>query len=245
MRRMQWLVGLGLLGVALLFLTANLAARPILQVALSRALGKGAKVGRVQISPLLGSTTIDDLVLPNPSGFGPGSALTIDRLEFDAAPNAALKNPIRITSLRLSGVHAVLEVEGLTTNLGTVFGQLEDAMRNPGGARRFAIDLLQINQAEALVDPPGAPAVAVALPDLTLRGLGGVEGLAAEPLLATVVKQIITEILADENGDLPGTVEEALSRAGSAAARSGSRSLRGTVETLENTTRRLTDDVRL
>lgn len=160
-------------------------------------LGVPVRVGSVQISLGTGAGTIRGLRVANPAGFPSGDAFSLGEISLDLDLSSVTGSPIVIESVVIAAPAAsvVLDAKGRTNleviqkNLGSQSSQSGSEPSSAGGASPLLrIDRFSFSKGEVSADmtAQGGKVVKAALPELSLREVGGKSGSTADAIGSTI-----------------------------------------------------------
>lgn len=171
----------------------------------------------VELSLASGEGSLHGLVVGNPKGFKTPSAFSLGEIFLSLEPESVTTDTIVIKSIRIVAPEITYEATDGTTNLKQLQQNVEqatgtssdtgssDAATSEGGAeKKLIIRDLQISNGKLSYSNPllGDKAVALALPDIHMTGIGEKSGGAS-------AGEVVEQILAAINKSATGAVANA------------------------------------
>lgn len=179
--------------------------------------GVTVKVASVKLEPFDGSGEIHGLEIGNPKGFKAPHALSLGEMRLAVEPSTIASSVVHVKEISLEAPSITYEQGPGGDNLSAIQKHIESYLPGPaagkGGKaekaaqeRRFIIDRLEVRKAR--VSYGGA--LAVELPDLQLRDLGGKSGGASAAEITREVWAAVTrQVAAAAPGALRGLEDKA------------------------------------
>ena len=179
--------------------------------------GVTVKVASVKLEPFDGSGEIHGLEIGNPKGFKAPHALSLGEMRLAVEPSTIASSVVHVKEISLEAPSITYEQGPGGDNLSAIQKHIESYLPRPaagkGGKaekaaqeRRFIIDRLEVRKAR--VSYGGA--LAVELPDLQLRDLGGKSGGASAAEITREVWAAVTrQVAAAAPGALRGLEDKA------------------------------------
>ena len=141
-------------------------------------------VAAVAISPADGKGSIRQLSIGNPPGFKTAYALQVDQVEVEVDLATVAQDVVRIRRIALQAPNVIYERGASTTNFDALTQHITATRRaaernsEQQAGKKLIVDLLTVRGASAQASVPllNGRTVAIRLPDITLRDIGGAKG---------------------------------------------------------------------
>lgn len=155
----------------------------------TKALNVGVDVGRARLSILSGRLGLGNVTVNNPPGYEHETLLTLDKTDVSVDAKSLLTDEVRMTDVRLDGMHVVMEQKGLSNNLYDVIEPLQRD-RSASGKRLYIDDLkiTSVTVTVKLLPVPGQVDTArLQLEPIEMTDLGRNEKLDIAALTAKII----------------------------------------------------------
>ncbi len=190
--------------VAFLVFTGTTIKHSI-QVIGSQVTGCPITVENIDVSLLKGEITIDNFVVGNPDGFKSESAFSLTKVHLSLVPSSLLSNKIHIREIQIIEPHVTYELGLAKSNIGQLLDNVNrfvgddngDKPEASGGGKDLQVDhvLFEGGQIKMTAKLLGGHGVPVPLPGIELHDLGKDEPIKAIPLIATILKSMLTSVV--------------------------------------------------
>ena len=179
--------------------------------------GVSVEVASVRLQPLDGRGSIRGLEIGNPKGFKAPHALSLGEMRLAVEPSTIASSVVHVKEISLEAPSITYEQGPDGDNLSAIERHIESYLPRPAAAkggkaenaaqeRRFVVDRLEVRKAR--VSYGGA--LAVELPDLQMRDLGGKSGGASAAEITREVWGAVTrQVAAAAPGALRGLEDKA------------------------------------
>ncbi|MGH7995828.1 MAG: hypothetical protein ACREFX_05685 [Opitutaceae bacterium] len=156
------------------------------------------------LSPFSGEGTLDDLVVGNPAGWGPGDTIVVKRIHVKVVPASIFGDHVVIDELEIDDPQFLYETRFVTSNLGQLVKNIEGGQANPatqaktssGTTKRFEISHLVIKGGRVTLAIADKPGVVIRLPSVDFHDLGTSQGGVSSSELTTLVAKNLLETVA-------------------------------------------------
>ncbi|MCH2161225.1 MAG: hypothetical protein MK085_05055 [Phycisphaerales bacterium] len=220
------LVVLLVIGVVVLFFSANAIAKYAIDHAGTSTLGVSTSVDHVGIGLLSGKSTIGGLEVANPAGYEKKDFLTLESGELDASLGGLLGSEVDIDRIVLSGIRLDIEQNAQGFNYQVILdhasGGGDDAAKNTesapagsdDGGKRFHIGEILIEDvvitANLLSGLRKDTETTIPIKQLQLKDIGSGKGIPLSKITVLVVEAILQATASAGVDILPSSVLSSL-----------------------------------
>jgi hypothetical protein len=221
---------------------AESALKMGIEVAATKTLNVGVRVGKIDLSIMQGKLGIRNLLIDNPPGYQHDRLLELKDAQIEVSVKSLLGDMVNIKQLKLDGVRIVLEQRGISgNNLQDVIKAIPASPKTEAeparAGKKLRIDNLEISNVTVdvkLLPVPGKKdTVTLKLPPIKMTDLGSDGKLDTAALSAKILLAITKGIAEQGAGVLPeemvNTMKATLSQTldmGKTAAREGEKILK-------------------
>jgi len=213
-----------------------------IEVAATKTLNVGVRVGKIDLSIMRGKLGISNLLIDNPPGYQHEKLLELKDAQIQVSIKSLMSDTINIKQFKLDGVHVVLEQRGISgNNLQDVIKAIPASPKTEAepakAGKKLRIDNLEISNVVVdvkLLPVPGkADTVTLKLPPIKMTDLGNDGKLDTAALSGKILLAITKGIAEQGAGVLPeemvSTMKTTLNQAldvGKTAAKEGEKILK-------------------
>jgi len=131
--------------VGLMFFTDSMVGSAI-SAGASRALGVGVLVKDIQLAPLGGQITFNNVVVENPEGYENTPFLLLKQGTITINTKTLLAKTIHVKQVDLNGMKVVMQQKGLTSNVQEVVDYIHARSESQSSEKTMVIDELNISE---------------------------------------------------------------------------------------------------
>lgn len=199
-------------GLAVLFLFIDRAAKSAIEKGGTYALGVDTTLGGADIGLVSGRFALSDLAVANPPGFGAPQFMRLGRGELALSLSSLMSDEIEVPSLVLDDLSISLERKDGKANYDEILKHLEklggsDGKKAPsedGSTKKFVIREIVLNNVRAEVQllPIGGELTktTVTIPTIRLKNVGN-DGQSMSQVFAAILDAVLRAVV-DFGGDL-------------------------------------------